>query len=250
MEYNTVEAILAQHGITNEPAFNDLVVNIGQMPLYNGRCPLGLYNQFDTAIQRPLISLPADLPPDIMETITLHEFGHRHGDYYYNDMTESYAEKYRAKYQKESVRIYEGPDALMVSRLGDVFEEGQRGTIDMMVDRPINSQDIDVFNEQMVRYSEGEAIPQVSYYPEQGTLRVAFTKGVNWPAIIGATLTAGVVIPFGVIIFAVYKMNTENSWVLPVVVVGVVSFFLLKSAIKHGWLSGGYNGRKPYEIAA
>lgn len=100
MNYSDVQAILDAYGLSEEPAFNDLTVNIAPIPSdKNGRTPLGLYFPDDKLIVIPPISIPT--PGRLGESVMLHELGHRHGHYYFNDISEEYAENYRQKHQRK-----------------------------------------------------------------------------------------------------------------------------------------------------
>jgi hypothetical protein len=98
MDYDSFQRILDAHGISNEPAFKDLSVEIAPIPAdENGKRALGLYFPEDK-----LIVIPPELSPNpgaIGESVELHELGHRFGHYHYNNLTEQFAEDYRQKYQ-------------------------------------------------------------------------------------------------------------------------------------------------------
>ncbi|MFH1031116.1 MAG: hypothetical protein V1767_00895 [Chloroflexota bacterium] len=98
MKYTDIDKILERRGLNHDPAFEDVTVKISPIePDEKGRTALGLYFPEDK-----LIVLPPSLstePNSLGETVTLHEFSHRHGHYYYNNLTEQYAENERQRWQ-------------------------------------------------------------------------------------------------------------------------------------------------------
>ena len=235
MDYDTVQQILDNYRIANDPAFNDVEVAIEPIEVMNGRCPLGLYYRAGEISRNSVITLPPNIPINIGVGVTLHEFGHRHGDYYANDLSERYAESYRARHQKGVACLYQSTDLSNLRHMSPLYQDGDRGAISMVLNRQVSPDELQSFAHQLALHSEGEQLPKISYsnspYP---VMNIEFTEGVAWPLIIGSVLVAGVVIPFGVLVYAVYKINTENSWVLPVMVVGAVSLLLLTNATKRG----------------
>lgn len=109
MNYSNFQQILDAHGLSNEPAFDDLFVEISPIsPDEKGKIPLGLYYPDDK-----LIVLPPTLtyaPGSLGESVALHELGHRHGHYYWNDISEEYAENYRQSHQHGAVGYHEYHD--------------------------------------------------------------------------------------------------------------------------------------------
>ncbi len=105
MDYNRFGQILVKYGIEREPAWDDLQVLIAQLPPMKQN-PLGLYYPDGD----PALDVPPNclwVPPDSDDDTVLHELGHRFGHYYYDDLTEPFAEKYRYKY-KPPVAMYLG----------------------------------------------------------------------------------------------------------------------------------------------
>jgi len=110
VDYPSVQRILDARGISQDPAYEDVIVQIAPIdPDERGRVPLGLYFP-----RKRLIVLPpalATTPNSLGEAVLLHEFGHRHGDFYYKNTSEQYAQDYQQRIQGKfgfSVHEHEG----------------------------------------------------------------------------------------------------------------------------------------------
>lgn len=86
---------MKNYGLEREPAFENLIVAIEPITKIDGRYPLGLYYQYHTYAQSPLIHLPPETPSPEDINVAVHELGHRFNDYYYGDMSEESAERFR-----------------------------------------------------------------------------------------------------------------------------------------------------------
>jgi len=218
MDYQTIDSIMSTKSLITNPAFDDLTILIEPMPRLNG-CPLGLYYpDRSTAI----------LPPNATEGALLHELGHRHGHYYYDDLSERYAENFRKKYQKGMALLYMGSDIGKLSKLGVLFEEGERGAVEIALAQRLTIDELHGIKSQF--YSYGEAVPRFFYgNSEVPWVRVEFTKGVDWLVIIGASMAASVLATIGALGYAVYKISETQPWIVPVSLLGTGMFFLLRA---------------------
>ncbi|MBA7537520.1 hypothetical protein ES705_29789 [subsurface metagenome] len=114
MDYQMIDSIMARRNLSTDPAFDNLVISIEPVPSFNG-CPLGLYYPDKRTIV---------MPPDGLESALLHELGHRHGHYYYDDISEKYAEYFRKIYQpKGRALLYRGNHFERLSKFEVLFEE-------------------------------------------------------------------------------------------------------------------------------
>lgn len=88
MKFSDIDPIMSKDGISGDPAFNNVKIKIATIESDDRYAPLGLYYPGEND-QRIII------PPDCDESTLLHELGHRHGAYYYGDLSEEYAENFR-----------------------------------------------------------------------------------------------------------------------------------------------------------
>lgn len=97
MDYETIDRFMKETGLAEEPAFDDLNFLIEPInSTMNGRTILGLY--YKNSARDNVGALPAHtihLPEDSDYQTLIHELGHRHGDYYHQNLSEEYAERYR-----------------------------------------------------------------------------------------------------------------------------------------------------------
>ncbi len=221
MDYSAVGAIMSAKGITSEPAWRDLNVLVAPTPNMDG-CPLGLYFPDFKLVQ---------VPPDASEAVLLHELGHRYGDFHYQDLSERFAEQYRKRYQAGSVQLYMGNDFNRLPKFGQIFEEGERGAIEIAFRQPPTMAQLLALKQPF--YGHGEALPRFYYGGDaHPTVRIEFTKEVDWMVVLGASLAGTVVATVGVIGYAVYKISKELPWVIPVSLFGTGLFFLLRAAAR------------------
>lgn len=230
MEYSDVQSIMNIHGLNGEPAFENVNISIAPIDCDVGPCPLGLYYP-DTE----LIVIPPGQSLTVGEGVLLHELGHRYGHFYYGDLSEKFAEVYRVGHQKKAIAcMYAGDNLAKLPAMTSIFEEGERGVVEIVLGRELNQGELDAIRHQLYIQSQGERPPQVSYTPGQyPTLVMNFTKGVDWPVLIGATLAGVVVLEVGILAYAVYKISADMPWVVPVVIFGGITFFLLRAALKN-----------------
>lgn|SRR5487761_2006984 len=220
MDFTEVDQILARHGLTQEPAFDKVSIDIRPIPDMNG-CPLGLYYPDSATIV---------IPPDGYESVLLHELGHRYGHYYYDNLSEPFAEDYRRRYQKGSALMYSGGDFDRLPKFDGIFQEGERGMLALAFSSPLSSSDIMAFQDGYWLYSNGEPIPRLTY-SDNGlpTLTVHFQKGVAWLVITGAVMAGMLVGTASALGYAVYKVSKDMPWVIPVALFGLVSFLSLRA---------------------
>lgn len=225
MDYTEIDSIMLQKGLFNDPAFGDeLAIFIEPTPNLNG-CPLGLYYP-DTA--RIII------PPDGTEGAVLHELGHRHGHYYYDDLSERYAEDFRKIYQpKGRVLLYAGNHFENLPKFGVLFEEGEKGAVEIATLYPLTPDEINEIKYHLYSYGDGEGIPKIicggGEFP---FVRIEFTKGVDWMVVIGSVMAATVIGTVGALGYAVYKVSAELPWIIPVSLLGTGLFFLLRAMVR------------------
>ena len=222
MDYTEIDQVLLAKGLLKDPAFGDeLAILIEPTPNLNG-CPLGLYYPDEATII---------IPPDATHNALLHELGHRHGHYYYDDLSERYAEDFRKIYQpKGRALLYTGNHFENMPRFGVLFEEGEKGAVEIATLYPLTPDDIYEIRYHLHSYSTGEGIPKVIYgggdFP---FVRMEFTKGVDWMVVIGSVMVASVIATVGAVGYAIYKVSAELPWVVPVSLLGTGLFFLLRA---------------------
>lgn len=228
MDFQDVQMVMSGKGFATNPAFDNVNILIEPIPCLNG-CPLGLYYP-DKAI--------IVLPPDATRAALLHELGHRHGHFYYDDLSERYAENFRHRYEKGNALLYVGNDFSRLSRFGAVFEEGEKGAVEVAMFNPITREDLEELGIELYRHCGSfEKRPEVRYgYNDSPWVRVEFTKGVDWLVIIGSILTATALAGVGAIGYAVYKTSKDTPWMVPLALAATGSFLLLRHAYKKGYV--------------
>ncbi|MBA7499312.1 hypothetical protein ES704_02052 [subsurface metagenome] len=219
MDYQMIDSVMARKSLSTDPAFDDLVISIERIPSFNG-CPLGLYYPDRATVV---------MPPDGLESALLHELGHRHGHYYYDDISEKYAEYFRKIYQpKGRALLYRGNHFERLSKFEVLFEEGERGAVEIALFQPLTCDELCEIEDRL--YSYPESPPKIRYRNgEIPVVRFEFTKGVDWLTIVGATMAATVVATVGALGYAIYKVSDELPWVVPVSLLGTGLFFLLRA---------------------
>lgn len=223
MDYDAIDTIISAKGFADNPAFENLTIAVKPIPSFNS-CPLGLYYPDTQTIV---------LPPDASEGALLHELGHRHGDYYYNDLSEAYAEDFRKRYQKGKALLYVGNDFDRLPNFGHLFEEGEKGAVEVALFQPLTQDILDDIRNQLCSYGE---VPRICYgNSEVPVLRVEFTKGIDWLVAIGGVLAGFTAVTAGIIGYAIYKVSAENPWITPVAIAGTISTFILAL-----WLGARY----------
>ncbi|MDP2730333.1 MAG: hypothetical protein Q8O55_07615 [Dehalococcoidales bacterium] len=116
MDYPAIDRFMKKTGLANEPAFEFLHFLTEPIPAEKNRRILGLYFPDGDLEKDGAGYLPPStiiLPSDASEGTLLHELGHRHGHFYYNDLSELYAENYRIAQEKRLSPIYAGSYARM-----------------------------------------------------------------------------------------------------------------------------------------
>lgn len=219
MDFQKINQIMATRSLVTDPAFDAMRVEIEPIPCSGGICPIGLYDP-DTAI--------ITLPPNGLEATLLHELGHRHGHYYYNDLSEAYAEYFRKIYQpKGRAMLYMGNDIDRLPRLGSIFEEGERGAVEVALFHPLTPNELHMIKTQLNSYSEPP--PRCCYGNGEGVpfLRFEFTKGIDWMVIIAAALAGLVAVTTVIMGYAIYKVSEEHPWMAPVAIFGIIAAIAL-----------------------
>ena len=220
MDFEEVDSILARHGLAQEPAFDQVGIDIRPIPDMNG-CPLGLYYPDSATIV---------IPPDGYESVVLHELGHRYGHYYYNNLSEPFAEDYRHRYQKGNALMYSGGDFDRLPKFGDLFQEGEKGMLALAFSTPLYGHEVMAIKQELARYSQGEPVPRL-VYSEDGlpTLTIHFQKGVDWLVITGAVMAGTFIGTFAALGYAVYKISKDMPWVPPLLLFGTGLFLLARA---------------------
>lgn len=221
MNYSYIASIMANKSFDNDPAFKDIYICIEPMPFLDG-CPLGLYYPGTRTIA---------IPPDATEAALLHELGHRHGHYYYNNLTERYAEYFRGKHQNGRALLYLGNNFSGLCKFGTLFEEGERGAIEVALAGRLTPDQLREITGRFLSYDE---VPPKTYYGNSDVpwVRMEFTKGVDWLPIIGAAMAATVLATVGTLGYAVYKVSKTLPWIIPVSLLGTGMFFMLRAMAK------------------
>jgi len=99
MDYDAIDRFMKRTGLANEPAFDFLHIMNEPIPSPETRKILGLYYPDGDEAKDGFGYLPPStmiLPPDADVSTLLHELGHRYGHFYYDDLTEAFAESYSA----------------------------------------------------------------------------------------------------------------------------------------------------------
>ena len=223
MDYKTVDVIMSAKNLAHDPAFDAVNILIEPTPNFNG-CPLGLYYPGTGTIV---------LPPDATEGVLLHELGHRFGHFHFEDLSEKYAESFRAKHQNGVALLYAGSNFGRLSKFGAVFEEGEKGVVQLTLSQQLDINRLREFKDQFNLYSQGEPLPRFYYGDgESPWVRIEFTKGVDWLVIIGSVLAGTILAGAGAIGYAVYKTAKDTPWIIPVTIAGAGAFFLVRAMLK------------------
>ncbi len=209
MDYSDVDRIINSHGFDSEPAFTNVEVSIHDIPQPKpNECILGLYYPDSELIV---------IPPNGMESTLLHELGHRYYHYYYNDLSEPSAENFRKKYQGAAALMYRGSDFSRLPRMGMIFEEGEPGAIELDSTR-VSDVALNNFAYSLYEQSNGEPVPKI--YTGDSGVRVEFTKGVDWLAIIAGSLAVAGIVAIG---YSIYKTAEQYPWIIPLILFGGVA---------------------------
>lgn len=230
MNYDMVDTIMANKKLATNPAFDDLRIGIEPIQCYNS-CPLGLYFPVEELSPHLQTKVPGGtiiIPPEAAEGTFLHELGHRHGHYYHGDLSELYAENFRKRYQKGKALLYAGSDFSRLPELGKLFEEGERGAIEVALLQQLAPDELHEI--KSILYSYPETPPRVYYgHNSPAWLRVEFTQGINWPAILGPVIAGVTVLTAAALGYALYKTAEDLPWIFPATLFGFGMFIVLKS---------------------
>ncbi|MBA7466243.1 hypothetical protein ES707_01420 [subsurface metagenome] len=221
MNFQEIESIMAAKGLSNDPAFGSLHLLIEEIPCFDG-CPLGLFYP-DTAT--------IILPPSATDSALLHELGHRHGQYYHDDLSEVYAENFRKAYERGRALLYTGNRFEKLPRLGALFEEGEKGAVEIAFDRPLAMDELHALKDQF--YGYGEALPRFFYgVDETPFVRIEFKQGVNWPVIIGAAMAGVTVLTAASLGYVLYKAAEDMPRIVPVSLFAFGAYTVLRMAVR------------------
>lgn len=221
MDFREINRIMDAKGLSGDPAFDSLHFLIEEIPCFDG-CPLGLFYP-DTAT--------IILPPDGTGSTLLHELGHRHGQYYHGDLSEVYAENFRKAYEKGRALLYAGNRFEDLGRLGVLFEEGEKGAVEIAFNRPLAMDELYALKGQF--YGYGEALPRFFYgVDDVPFVRIEFTQGVSWPVIIGSAMAGITVLTAASLGYVLYKTTENMPWVVPVSLFAFGAYTVLKMAAR------------------
>lgn len=226
MDYSDVDRIITNRGFASERAFKDVIVSIHPIPNLDG-CPLGLYYPDSGMIV---------IPPEGQEPALLHELGHRYGHYYYNNLSEQYAEDFRRRYQTGPVTMYHGSNFAALPKMGRIFAEGERGAVEVGFDRPLHGDDLFLLQSELYAHANGEPVPRI-YVASTPVVRLEFTKGVDWLIVVAGSLAALAIAGVGAIAYAIYKAARDTPWVIPLALFGTIAGTMLVV---------GWAGRRTY----
>lgn len=233
MDPQQIEQVLRTYALAHEPAFDSLHFRIEPITCPKpGSCPLGLYFPDGVDLQHSYGTII--IPPTASEGTLLHELGHRYGHFYYDNLTEPYAEAFRKHYQKvPRAMLYVGRDWDNVSGFSALFEEGEKGAVEVGLRQPLSYSQVLGVKQQLVAaqqraHAMHEPSPTVIYGRHPGpVLRVEFTQGISWMPIIGMILAGGVVAGAAAMGYAIYKIANEAPWVVPTVAFGLLAGMIL-----------------------
>lgn len=111
MDFPEIDQFMKKTGLEAEPAFDYLHFLTEPITSSENKRILGLYFPDGEKEKEGLGYLPPStiiLPPDATAGTLLHELGHRYGHYYYNNLTEEFAENYRKAQEHRLAPIYAG----------------------------------------------------------------------------------------------------------------------------------------------
>lgn len=207
---------MKETGMEKDPAFTHVNFLIQPIPMMDG-CPLGLY----VPERRDII-----LPPEFVPAALYHEIGHAYGHFHDHNLSEPYAEAFRQKYMKDNGAVYVGSNFQRLSKMGRLFQEGERGRVDIAVRRMPTAAELAAM--RLTFSGINEPPPKVwATYEGMPVLHIDFTKGVDFLIIIGGVLIGLVIATLGALAYAVYKVNRDMPWLLPLTIAGAASAFIL-----------------------
>ena len=223
---NRIENIVRSRGMENEQAFKDITFYVEPLPCLNGNgaCPIGLYLYKENKIF---------VSPGFSDGTVLHELGHRYGHYYYNDLSESYAESFRKGQMvyllPQRFVIGEGSGAEMAAvdwaKIDVLFTVGDKGEFVWRMDVPITAADVTALQEAF--FSAGLSTRVTK---NNSTVTISFTQ-LSLPFFQTVSSLTLPVFESGSTInyFIVYKL--EGSW-FSVLLVFVPAFLLARKFLK------------------
>lgn len=227
MDYRDVFQVMSQTGLANDPAFANTKFLIQPIPAMPG-CPLGLY----VPERKSII-----LPPEFTPAAIYHEIGHAYGDYYHHNLSEQFAESFRRKYVPDKAALYTGRNFNLLAKMGRLFQEGEKGHVVFAVNQFPTAAALDKISSQFTAtaamYHERPPRVWAAYEGDSPVLHIDFTMGADWFMIIGTVLVAIIVADLGAIAYAIYKVNKELPWVLPLTLIALVSGLTLYGAYRH-----------------
>ena len=127
MDYSTVGAIMSAKGIASDPAWRDLNVLVAPTPNMDG-CPLGLYFPDLKLVQ---------VPPDASEAVSCTNWATATGTFIIRTSQRDSPSSTVKGTRLGSVQLYMGNDFNRLPKFGRIFEEGERGAIEIAFKQPL-----------------------------------------------------------------------------------------------------------------
>ena len=226
LDYDRIDNIIRSRGLENEQAFKGTIFYVEPIPCLggNGACPIGLHLYKENKI---IVS------PGWSEGTVLHELGHRYGYYYYNDLSESYAESFRKGQMvyllPQRFVIGEGSGAEMAAvdwaKIDTLFTVGDKGEFVWRMDVPITATDVTAL--QNTYFGAGLSTRVTK---NNSTVTISFTQ-LSLPFFQTVSSLTIPVFESGSTInyFIIYKL--EGSW-FSVLLVFVPAFLLARKFLK------------------
>ncbi|MBA7693637.1 hypothetical protein ES703_102225 [subsurface metagenome] len=118
----------------------------------------------------------------------------------------------------------------VIETQGATVEIGEKGAIEIALAYPLIPDELYEIKSQLYSYGE---FPKVYYHNSKvPSVRIDFTKGVDWMMIIGSMLAAATIAGVGAIGYAIYKTAETTPWIIPVALAGVGAALLLRAATR------------------
>ena len=210
MDFQTIDNYMKGTGLANDPAFENLHFLNEPIPPMEKKTILGLYFPEGEEPQNQYGYLPPStiiLPPDAdLETLR-HELGHRHGHYYYGDISEEYAENYRKAHGPHSYAARMRPVAQTtewqqvaqgnqtnITSLSDYesqLAEGQNARVDFNFITPVPTFQVDALRSTL----SFAGVTNLQVVSIDKTIHIYYTKDPWWlPIIIIAVLAIAILL--------------------------------------------------------
>lgn len=190
-DYERILSAIRSLGMAKEPALVGTAFSVEDISCENSKCPLGLYDPNTNTIT---------IPPGFYDSVLVHEIGHRFGHYYYNDLSEAFAERFRMEHTPGAVLVAAGSAAEFrnLDRYEALFKEGARGRVEIAFCRPITRDDLIPVRDMLSKH------PQLCAAYQGNILAIDFRKGIPFLPII---LGLGMIITAGFVGFGLFRVT-------------------------------------------